>query len=359
MILNPTAKKWLQILVGVAISAFFIWLSFRNIDLAELGRALKQTNWWYALPVMGVTMASFFWRCFRWQVLLAPVKKVTAARLYPPLMIGFAFNNIFPARAGEFARPLALAKAEGVPYGTGLSTVLLERVIDVITLLVLFIAMPYYMTIDPHVSLSYKLGGNEIVINAAKLKAASHSISILALAMIIILGSFLIPPVKRFYLWVLQAMPILPAIVKEKLAAFIESFTSGIQSVKSPRAVVLLAVHSLIIWFSVAFSFQLMGWGFPGVKITLGQSLAFLVVTCVIISIPSSPGFWGLYEFGGQTALVLMGVVENNPTGLALGFGFTAVVHFLQWLPITVYGLWAAGKLSVKAGDAVAAEKPA
>lgn len=352
--MNPTAKKWLQITIGVAVSAFFIWLSFRSIKLADLAAALKSANWWYAIPMMCVTMASFFWRCFRWQILLAPVKKITAARLYPPLMIGFAFNNIFPARAGEFARPLALSKAEGVPYGTGFSTVLLERVIDVITLLVLFIGMPYYMSIDPSVKETYNLGGKEIIIDAAWLKSATKSISFLAVAMTIVLGSFLVPAMKKLYIAILEKMPLLPAIVKEKLIAFIESFTSGIQSVKSPKAIVMLAIHSLIIWFSVAFSFQLMGWGFPGVQMTFGQSLAFVVVTCVVISIPSSPGFWGLYEFGGLIALLLMGVVPNDAAGRAQAFAFTAVVHFLQWLPITIYGLWAAGKLSVKAGEAEA-----
>ena len=123
---------------------------------------------------------------------------------------------------------------------------------------------------------------------------------------------------------------------------------------KSVKAVALLAFHSIVIWFSVAFTFQLMSWGFPGVHINFGQALAFLVVSCVIISIPSSPGFWGIYEFGGMTALMLMGVVANNPEGQAQAVTFTMVVHFLQWLPITIYGLWAAGKLSVSATDAEA-----
>ncbi|MEO8377010.1 MAG: lysylphosphatidylglycerol synthase transmembrane domain-containing protein, partial [Candidatus Sumerlaeota bacterium] len=329
---------------------FFIWLSFKNVKLGDLLAALKSANWWYAIPVMGLTMGSFYWRCFRWQILLEPVKKIPAARLYPPLMIGFAFNNIFPARAGEFARPLALTKSEGVPYATGFSTVILERVIDVITLLVLFIAMPYYMTIDPSVKETYKLGGRQIVIDAEWLRHATKSISVVAVVLMLGLGSFLVPAIKRLYISILEKMPLIPAVVKEKLTGFIESFTSGIQSVKNPKAIVLLAVHSLIIWFSVAFSFQLLSWGFPGVNLNFGQSLAFLVVTCVIISIPSSPGFWGLYEFGGLTALLLMGAVPNDDAGRSQALAFTTMVHFLQWLPITIYGLWAAGKLSVKAG---------
>ena len=118
-------KQHIQLLVGVAISAVFLWLAFRDVDFADLGRAFAKTNWFLAVLMMALTMASFYWRAFRWQIFLDPLRRIPSWRLYPPLMVGFAFNNIFPARAGEFARPLALAKSEKIPFGAGLSTVVL------------------------------------------------------------------------------------------------------------------------------------------------------------------------------------------------------------------------------------------
>jgi hypothetical protein len=163
--------------------------------------------------------------------------------------------------------------------------------------------------------------------------------------------SFLIPPVKNFYIWFLHILPFIPARIKTMLEGFIETFAKGFDSLKSAKAIFLTAIHSIIVWFSVAFSFQLMSWGFPGMQLSFGQALGFLVFTCVVITIPSSPGFWGLYEFGGKVALVLMGVVPNNAEGYSAALAFTIVVHFLQWLPITAYGLWAAGRLHVKVGE--------
>lgn len=354
-------KKHVQILVGLALSAFFIWYSLRGADMAALVGALKTTNWLLGVPFMLITMGSFYWRCFRWRILLAPAKDIPSHRLYGPLMIGFAFNNIFPARAGEFARPLALTKQEHVPYGAGLSTVFLERLIDVVTLLVLFVLMPFYMTIDPAISESYEIGGRTFLINAQWLDNASHSISIAALVLMAGMFSFLVPPVKRLYLRIITGLPLLPAFVKEKLCGFIEAFTKGFDSLKSARGVAMIVIHSAVIWLSVAFSFLVMSWGFPGVTLQFGQSIAFLVITCVIISIPSSPGFWGLYEFGGMVALLLMGVVPNTEAGRAQALAFTMVVHFLQWVPITAYGLWAAAKLSVRAGEvsAITEQAPA
>jgi uncharacterized protein (TIRG00374 family) len=352
-------KKTLQLVIGIAISGFFIWLAFRNVSLAQLTSALKGTNWLYAIPFMAITMGSFYWRTFRWKILLAPTKDVPSWRLYGPLMIGFAFNNVFPARAGEFARPLALAKQERVPFGAALSTIVVERLVDIITLLALFVTMPYYMTIDPAISRSYKLGERTLTINAEQLNSASHSISFAAAFLMVVIFSFMVPQMVRLYIRILRWIPLVPSWIKEKLVGFIEGFTKGLDSLRNVKAVLLLAFHSIVVWFSVAFCFQLMSWGFDGVKLTFGQALAFLVVSCVIISIPSSPGFWGLYEFGGMVALLLMGAVPNTPDGEALAVTFTMVVHFLQWAPITAYGLWAAARLSVTPSALTQEEKSA
>jgi hypothetical protein len=342
-------KKIIQLGLGLAAGAFCIWLAFYlgGVTVEQLISAIKQTNWLYALPMAAVTMASFYWRTFRWQILLAPLQDIPSYRLYGPLMIGFAFNNILPARAGEIARPLALTKQEKVPFGAGLSTIIVERLVDVITLLVLMITMPLYITLDATVYRSYTVGDTEFKIGAQFIQDKMPVLSIVSLVLLAGITSFLIPAAKNFYIWILRILPLIPAFVKEKLEAFINSFADGLASLRSIRALSLMILHSAIIWASVAFSFQLMSWGFPGLALTFGQALGFLIVTCIVISIPGPPGFWGVYEFGGMVALLMMGVVPDTPKGAADAFAFSIIVHFLQWVPITLYGLWAAAKLSI------------
>lgn len=344
-------KKHVQLLIGFAVSAVFLYIAFKPVNWTQMGEAFKATNWLLGILMMAVTMASFFWRAIRWKIFLAPVKDIPATRLYPPLMIGFAFNNIFPLRVGEFARPLALAKSENVPYGAALSTVVLERIVDSLTLLALLIAVPLMITLDPTISMAVP-GFKDLSIGAAWLQSRMPLISLAAGILMAGAVSFLIPAVKNLYLKILDLLPLIPPGIKEKLAGFINSVAEGFSSLKSPKAIILTVVHSIIVWFSVAFSFQLMSWGFPGVALSFPQALAFLVVTCVVITIPSSPGYWGIYEFGGAVALILMGIVPNTPEGQTKAVAFTMVVHFLQWLPMTVYGLWAASRMGLSAGDA-------
>lgn len=346
-------RKHFQLLIGLLVSAIFIWIAFRagGVTLGEIVAAFGKINWLFAFPMMAITMASFYWRGYRWRIFLADAKDVPPRRLYGPLMIGFAFNNILPARAGEVARPLALYKQEKVPLGAGFSTILIERLVDVFTLLALLIAMPLYVSLDPNISRAFEVGDSTYIINEEWIRGKLPLLSLAALILLAGFISFLIDPIRRVYLIILRKLPLLPGWLKEKLEGFIQSFATGCQCLKRPKALVWIIIHSVIIWFSVAFSFQVMSWGFPGVELTFGGALFFLLVTCLIISIPSSPGFWGLYEFGGMVALLMMGVVANSESGASDAFTFTLVVHALQWLPITAYGLWAAGRLSVTAHD--------
>ncbi len=349
-------KKYIQIVVGIAISLAAIAFPFIVgwVKFADLWAAVVATNWWIAAVATVVIVASFYWRVFRWRILLAPVKDIPSHRLFGPMMVGFGFNNILPMRAGEFARPLALMKQEKVSYAAAFSTQIVERLTDMIVLLALLVAMPLYITLDPSISMEFDVGGTKVALSVAWIDSMLPKFSVFALVLLCGIGSFLVPPVKKLYIRAVRAVPFFAPAMQEKIVAVIESFTKGFDSLKSPRAVAMVSLHSVIVWLALAFGFQVFSWGFPGASMTFQQAVAFLLVTSIAVSLPSSPGFWGVYEFGGMFALVLMGVVTNDAAGMSAAFAFTLVVHFLQWAPTTVFGLMAAAKLSISAGDAEA-----
>lgn len=347
-------RKHLQLAAGIALSGFFIWLAFYlgGVSWRELGNAILQTNWLIALAMVAITMVSFYWRTFRWRIIMMPVKDVPAHRLFNPLMIGFGFNNVLPARAGEVARPYALMKQEKIPFTAGLSTIVAERLVDILSLLVLLILMPYYVTLDPTVSRTITLAGSSYTIDAAWIEGKMPVMSALALVLSGVIISFLVRPVRELYIGIIRALPLVPLWLREKLVSIIETVAHGFKALGSLQAVAMIVLHSLVIWLSVAWSFQVMSWGFPGLELTFGEACAFLVITCVVISLPSSPGFFGVYEFGGMVGLIMMGVVPDTAEGATAAFAFTLVVHFLQWVPITFWGLWAASTLHISAADA-------
>ncbi len=344
-------KKYIQLAVGLLISGIFIFLAFYwgGVTLPEILSALGKTNWLIAFAAMVVVMLGFYVRAFRWRILLGPVKDVSANRLFDPMIIGFGFNNIFPARLGEFARPLALKKQEDIPYATGLSTVVVERLIDSICLLIFLLLMPFYITLNPDIS--YKIG--DFTLNSAWLERQLPKFSIIAFVLLCGVGSFLIPPVKNLYIKILHAMKFVPQGIRNKLEEIIHTVEMGFKSVKSPKALVLISIQSMVIWLSMAWSYQLISLGFPAFTLSFSESVAIMSILCVVVALPSSPGYWGVFEAGGVFALLIMGVIaQGDAKASSNAFAFTMVNHLIQWVPITLWGVWAARKLAISAHDA-------
>jgi len=123
--------------------AFF----FRNADLGQVWVEMRAANLaWIAVAAL-VNFVTYPLRTLRWQYLLAPVGRV---RFWPALsatIIGFAASVILPARAGELLRPYLLARRERLSATSAFATVVLERVLDLVTVLLLL--GTFLLTVGP------------------------------------------------------------------------------------------------------------------------------------------------------------------------------------------------------------------
>ena len=95
----PFMKKW-QFWLGVLISILFIWLSVRGLKLNEFWGAVKQANYFWLIPGIGVYFIGVWVRAWRWHYLLKPIKEIPTKNMFPITTIGYMGNNIYPARAG-------------------------------------------------------------------------------------------------------------------------------------------------------------------------------------------------------------------------------------------------------------------
>src|SRR3990172_342356 len=90
--------------IGMAFSLVLVGLFVRSIDFTEVRKAFGEANYALALAALPVYFAGLWLRTIRWQYILRPVKRVSARRLYPVVIIGLMANNLIPARAGELVR---------------------------------------------------------------------------------------------------------------------------------------------------------------------------------------------------------------------------------------------------------------
>src|SRR5574342_1302753 len=135
-------KKW-QFWLGVLISLLFIWLALRGLRLEEFWDSVKQANYLWLIPGIGVYFVGVLARAWRWHYLLGPIKKIPTKTMFPITTIGYMGNNVYPARAGEVLRAVILKRREGVSISASLATIIVERIFDgVVMLAFVFVNLP-------------------------------------------------------------------------------------------------------------------------------------------------------------------------------------------------------------------------
>ena len=107
----------------MAISAFFLYWVLKDIEFSILWQETVKANYWLILPGVGAYFIGLWVRAWRWHYLLRPIKAVPTRKMFPIVAMGYAGNNIFPARAGEVLRAVVLKSREDVPISASLAIV--------------------------------------------------------------------------------------------------------------------------------------------------------------------------------------------------------------------------------------------
>jgi len=328
------------LILGVIVSAIALFLAFKNVPISDLIVYLVSINYFWIIPSVIILLISFALRAFRWQIILGSSSKVNFWRAFHPLMIGFMINCIIPGRVGEIARPAILKKNDNVPFSTGLATVAVERVFDVILLIILFAAVFATVQIDPNLEITY----NQFFLNRDTLVYIGEGI--IKLLMLLIVGIIIISitSTRKALNSLIQRIPSLVFFagpdLKEKiqkwicmpLLHFTENLAHGFALIKNPAKICACFGLSLVIWSLSAFSYYLMAQGCPGIALSFNEIFAVMIIICFFIALPSVPGFWGIWEAGGVFALALFGVSSKEAVG------FTLANHAIQIFPVIIAG---------------------
>src|SRR4030067_596675 len=137
-------KKYIHLFVGLIIIAFSLYYAFKGVKLSELTGAVMSVHYIYLIPAIFLILFSYLFRAMRWRYLVRPIKDVKISALFSPLMVGF-MANMLPARAGEFIRAYLLSKKERISFSSSFATIFIERLFDLIILLLLIIWILLFM----------------------------------------------------------------------------------------------------------------------------------------------------------------------------------------------------------------------
>ncbi|MCJ7523637.1 MAG: flippase-like domain-containing protein, partial [Candidatus Aminicenantes bacterium] len=280
--------------------------------------ALGRANYWYLLPVLAVIALSLVLRSLRWHYLLAPLQKVKIGGLFTSLTIGYMANTFLPAHLGEFVRAWHLQKKTGIAASSVFATIVMERLIDVFSLLLL---LAVSLMVFPFPGWVQKSGGIMLALVAA--------LSVLLLWM------------KKYQLKTMalsaRLLRLLPASMAAKIKGLLEQFLNGVTALKRPAHYLAVGVLSLLIWVCYILTMQLLFIAFAfAVRYQLPWSAALVVtvVTTISVVVPSSPGYVGSFHYLCQLALGLFAI----PKGPALSYAI--VLHAVSIYPLFFLGLF-------------------
>ena len=343
-------KKKIIFIVGILISIICSWLFARKIEWSQLSVALKDAKYIYIIPTLILIFMSHYLRAVRWSALIAPIKKVSVLNLFSATMIGFMANSVLPARIGEIIRPVMVAKKEKVKVTASFATVVMERIFDMLCVIVfaslLFFFLPAETLQDKSVSVINHVEASTEAVKAEYANEESEAGATNTIKQLkkwsIVMAFFGILAITSLFLLSLypkkagavfeKLLFLFPYHLKDKLVNLLHSFISGLQVFDHKTKLLWIGVLSLIIWFFNATPIYILCYAFD-IKLSFAGACFVMVCLCLAIALPQAPGFIGVFHIAVQKTLIIFGV------GLSSAQSFAIILWALSVIPVTIVGL--------------------
>lgn len=306
----------LQLVIGLGVSAVCIWLSMKDVRLAEVWSVLRNAHYGGFAGVCAVTILGFWIRAVRWRYFIQSPRPLRTDSLFSATMIGFMANNVLPFRLGEFVRPWALSRREGLSKSMLLATVVVERAIDMLTLLAIF---GITLLIHPIAETS----------EAGRMVQGGAKLLLVACAVLTVM----VVVAERNRPLALRIIALAPVRVRARVAALAERFLDGFALFRDLGRLVQVFILSFAMFLCFAVALGISMWSL-GIQVPWYAGLVMLVVTAIGIMVPAAPGYVGTLNYACIVGLALFEVSK----GQSAPFGW--FYFFSQWLPITAVGLY-------------------
>jgi glycosyltransferase 2 family protein len=311
--MSDRRARYLSAALATAFTVVFGYLAVRNVDVDELGRSLSESNYWFLLPAFALLALAFFLRIVRWRCLFSPRTRPGLLPATQALIVGQFVNSVLPFRAGDAARIVVLRPLGGPGRVETAGTVVVERVFDVLgLLLLLFVLLP-------------------VVPEVTWLRAAGVLVIVLVLALALAVAALRVYG-ERAIGFFLRPLARLPFLSEARVDAATRNLTVGVIALRSGRIALIAFSWTLVSWLVLGASFWCLMLGFDfGLSPVAG--LLVVIATGLSHLLPSGPAALGVFEAAAVVALGAYGIPQTQALSYAL------VVHALNVLPFLLAGL--------------------
>jgi glycosyltransferase 2 family protein len=317
-------KRILQIAVIAALTVFFLWLFLRNANLSEVGALLKRTQLGWILIGFVVNFMALLFRTIRWRTILDPDDPPPFYATFFANTVGYMLSTILPIRASDVARPALLARRTTHRFSGALGTVLIERIFDLTSILLLFCFFAFLrwneFSHDPGIARWFYI---------VRIGAIASAVILVVLWFFIIGLYFFRGFIRRIHLRLGQ---LLPARFRDSWMHFFDTFAEGTEITKHRRAFATVVLCTIGVWAALTSQFWFAA---KAAHHPLPFDSSFFVtgVTTVGLAIPTPGGIGGFHKACQLVLTRFYAMSVDQSVAIAVLF------HIIGTLPVLVLGL--------------------
>ena len=315
-------RQHLRTILAIAAAAGLLALFLRNTDFHQVGREIARAEPGLLVAALGTTALVYVFRAIRWQYLLQPIGKVHFGNAFRTTIIGFAASALLPARAGEVLRPFLLARKEGFSATAAFATIILERLLDTVMVLILFALFllfftPDFSTSGGHTLEQVKLGG-----------MLAAGVCVVFLVVFFFLAGH--PGTLERLTTALTRL--LPESLGATAVKLLHAFSEGLGIVRQPRRLLVALALSVPVWLAIGAGIYLVTKAF---HIQMPFSGTFLIQALLVVgvAVPTPGAVGGFHYFYRLGTTVFYGAPNDRAVGAAL------VLHAISFVPVAIVGL--------------------
>lgn len=287
--------------IGIAVGAALLWVATRAVDFDTLSAALGRARPIWIAPFLLLLVGFYYLKALRWGVLMAPIDSVPKLLLFRAVIIGYASNALLPAQLGDLVRAIITSRERGLKLAPIVTTLLVERVLDLLVVVGLLAAAALLLPNVPDI-----------------LQSAALIVSIAcvgALALLFTYGRYTdqwIDALDRLLVW-------LPVTIRDRISTLARSGADGARSLAEVQPFVHVVLLSFTKWLLVA------GCNFIsllalGIDVPAAAGILVLACTVLALLLPSAPGYVGAIQLAYVIALKPFGVSASDAVAASLFF---------------------------------------
>jgi len=315
-------RSSIRAVIVLILAAALLMLFLYNVDLRGVAREIMHAQLeWLALSLLTM-LINLAIRSWRWQYLLEPLGRPSFGSSFRATAVGFAASTVLPARAGEVIRPYFLSRQENMSATGAFATIILERVLDMITVLVLLAG--YVIFLAPATT-----AANRTAFEAVKWAGGTAALGALVLLVVLFL---LAGNPARLAEALTRLERYLPSKLAGMLARVAEKFATGLGAVRKPGRLLVALALSFPLWLSIGAGIWAVAVAFHLAVPFVGS---FLVIALLVVgvAVPTPGAVGGFHEAFRFAATTFFGAPDAAAVGAAI------VLHLFTVGPTLLLGL--------------------